>query len=388
MPKIELDRITKRYPGASTNAVDDLDLTIDHGDFMCMLGPSGCGKTTTLRMIAGLEQPTAGSISVDDRVLDSVERGVFVPPERREMGLVFQSYALWPHMTIRQNTEYGLRLRKIARAERGRRADAVMAVMGIDRYADRYPSQLSGGQQQRVALARMLAVNPSVMLFDEPLSNLDSRLRLEMRAELKRIHHDFGSTVVFVTHDQWEAMTLATRIAVMFEGRLQQIGSPTDIYDRPRNRLVAEFLGNPPINVVEIVDAESAPHVAAAYAFGKARTQGTAAAVGSVGFRPESIRIESRGALSAGEGLVIDGTVFAVLATGGSWTVEVVADGRHLFATTSVTPACRPGDEIQMRVAADDVHVFDIEGDRVDVRLPSHPPANSSSKRRRSHAQH
>ena len=367
MPTIALRRVTKRYPGATTSAVDDLDLTIDHGDFMCMLGPSGCGKTTTLRMIAGLEQPTAGSISVDDRVLDSVDRGVFVPPERREMGLVFQSYALWPHMTIRQNIEYGLRLRKVARAERGRRADEVMAVMGIDRYADRYPSQLSGGQQQRVALARMLAVNPGVMLLDEPLSNLDSRLRLEMRAELKRIHHDFGSTIVFVTHDQWEAMTLATRIAVMFEGRVQQIGSPTDIYDRPRNRLVAEFLGNPPINVVEVVDAESAPHVAAAYAFGKARTQGTGAATGSVAFRPESIRVESRGEHNADEGLAIDATVFAVLATGGSWTIEVVADDRHLFATTSVTPTCRPGDEIRIRVAANDVHVFDTEGDRVDA---------------------
>jgi iron(III) transport system ATP-binding protein len=366
MPTIRLDRVTKRYPGATTNAVDDLDLTIDHGDFMCMLGPSGCGKTTTLRMIAGLEQPTAGSIVVDDRVLDSVDRGLFVPPERREMGLVFQSYALWPHMTIRQNTEYGLRLRKIARAERLRRADEVLAVMGIDRYADRYPAQLSGGQQQRVALARMLAVNPGVMLLDEPLSNLDSRLRLEMRAELKRIHHDFDSTIVFVTHDQWEAMTLATRIAVMFEGRIQQIGSPTDIYERPRNRLVAEFLGNPPINVVEIADAESAPHVAAAYAFASARTQDTGGAPGSVGFRPESIRIESRSE-PVGEGLSIDGTVVAVLATGGSWTIEIVADDRHLFATTSVTPTCRPGGDIRMRLDANDVHVFDTAGDRVDA---------------------
>ena len=367
MPTIALSRVTKRYPGGTTSAVDNLDLTIDHGDFMCVLGPSGCGKTTTLRMIAGLEQPTAGSISVDDRVLDSVDRGVFVPPERREMGMVFQSYALWPHMTIRQNTEYGLRLRKVPRAERGRRADEVMAVMGIDRYADRYPSQLSGGQQQRVALARMLAVNPAVMLLDEPLSNLDSRLRLEMRSELKRIHHHFGATIVFVTHDQWEAMTLATRIAVMFEGRLQQIGSPTDIYDRPRNRFVAEFLGNPPINVVEIVDSGSTPHVAAAYEFAHAKTKGTGAVPGSVGFRPESIRIESRDESTAGEGLTIDGTVFAVLATGGSWTIEVVADDRHLFATTSVTPACRPGDDIRMRIVTNDVHVFDTDGDRVDA---------------------
>jgi iron(III) transport system ATP-binding protein len=365
MPTIELSHVTKRYPAASTSAVDDLSLTITDGDFMCMLGPSGCGKTTTLRMIAGLEQPSAGSISIDDRILDSVERGVFVPPERREMGMVFQSYALWPHLTVRQNTEYGLRLRKVARAERGRRAGEVMTVMGIDRYADRYPSQLSGGQQQRVALARMLAVNPGVMLLDEPLSNLDARLRLEMRAELKRIHHDFASTIVFVTHDQWEAMTLATRIAVMFEGQLQQIGTPTDIYDRPRNRFVAEFLGNPPINIVEIVDAESAPHVAAAYGFAHAMTQDTAATLGCVGFRPESIRIESRSEPTVGEGLTIDGTVFAVLATGGSWTIEVVADDSHFFATTSVTPTCRPGDDVRIRLAPGDVHVFDPEGDRV-----------------------
>ena len=367
MPTIALSRITKRYPGATTNAVDGLDLTIDHGDFMCMLGPSGCGKTTTLRMIAGLEQPTAGSISVDDRVLDSVDRGVFVPPERREMGFVFQSYALWPHMTIRQNTEYGLRLRKLARAERERRADKMLEVMGIDSYANRYPSQLSGGQQQRVALARMLAVNPGVMLLDEPLSNLDSRLRLEMRAELKRIHHDFGPTVVFVTHDQWEAMALATRIAVMFEGRIQQIGSPVEIYDRPRNRFVAEFLGNPPINVVEFDDAESAPHVAAVYQFAKSKMKTTGAIPASVGFRPESIRIESRSEPPVGEGLSMDGTVSAVLATGGSWTIEVVADDRHLFATTSVTPTFRPGDDIRMRLATNDLHVFDTKGDRVEA---------------------
>jgi iron(III) transport system ATP-binding protein len=367
MPTIQLSRISKRYLGSDTSAVDDLDLTVDDGDFMCMLGPSGCGKTTTLRMIAGLEQPTAGSISVDEQVLDSVERGLFVPPERREMGLVFQSYALWPHMTIRKNTEYGLRLRKVGREERRRRVNEVMAVMGIDRYADRYPSQLSGGQQQRVALARMLAVNPRVMLLDEPLSNLDSRLRLEMRAELKRIHQNFGSTLVFVTHDQWEAMTLATRIAVLSEGRLQQIGTPTEIYDRPRNRFVAEFLGNPPINIIEFDDAEPAPHVAAAHTFARAHTTGSVQP-GSIGIRPESVRIERGDQETAGTGLCIDGTVFAVLPTGGSWTMEIVCDGRHLFATTSISPDVAAGDEVRMRVAAHDVHVFDTEGDRIDAR--------------------
>lgn len=365
MPTIQLSRITKRYLGSGASAVDDLDLTIEDGDFMCMLGPSGCGKTTTLRMIAGLEQPTAGTISVDNAVLDSVERGLFVPPERRGMGLVFQSYALWPHMTIRKNTEYGLRLRKVAPDERRRRTDEVMTVMGIDRFADRYPSQLSGGQQQRVALARMLAVNPRVMLLDEPLSNLDSRLRLEMRAELKRIHQNFGSTVVFVTHDQWEAMALATRIAVLFDGRLQQIGTPTDIYDRPRNRFVAEFLGNPPINIIEFDgNAEPSPHIAAAHVFATAHV--TQTRPGSVGIRPESIRIE-RPDEDGTDGLTLNGTISAILPTGGSWTIEIACDGRHLFATTSIPPDVGPGDDVRIRVAGRDVHVFDTEGDRVDA---------------------
>ncbi|MEU5927839.1 MULTISPECIES: ABC transporter ATP-binding protein [Streptomyces] len=367
MPTIQLHGISKRYSGSTASAVDSLDLTVNDGDFMCMLGPSGCGKTTTLRMIAGLEQPTGGSISVGDRVLDSVEQGVFVAPERREMGLVFQSYALWPHMTIRQNTEYGLRLRKIGRAERSRRADEVMNVMGIGRFAGRYPSQLSGGQQQRVALARMLAVNPGVMLLDEPLSNLDSRLRLEMRTELKRIHQDFRSTIVFVTHDQWEAMTLATRIAVLSDGRLQQIGTPTDIYDRPRNRFVAGFLGNPPINIIEFTDDEPTPHIAAAHRFAESRPHGTTAVPGSIGIRPESIRIESPSQAPTPDALTIDASIFAILPTGGSWTIEAVADGRHLFATTSIPPTCRPGDDVRLRVAAHEVHVFDTEGERVGL---------------------
>ena len=168
------------------------------------------------------------------------------------MGLVFQSYALWPHLTIERNTDFGLRLRNVPRAEREARVASVMRTLGIEAYRDRYPSQLSGGQQQRVALARMLAVNPEVLLLDEPLSNLDAALRLEMRAELKRLHREFGTTIVFVTHDQWEAMTLATTIAVMSQGRLQQVGNPNEIYDRPANRFVAQFVGNPPINMIDL----------------------------------------------------------------------------------------------------------------------------------------
>ena len=230
---------------------------------MCLLGPSGCGKTTTLRMIAGLEHLSDGEIRVGSRVVDSVGEGVFVPPEKRQMGLVFQSYALWPHLTIERNTDFGLRLRNVPRAEREARVTSVMKTLGIEAYRDRYPSQLSGGQQQRVALARMLAVNPEVLLLDEPLSNLDAALRLEMRAELKRLHREFGTTIVFVTHDQWEAMTLATTIAVMSQGRLQQVGSPNEIYDRPANRFVAQFVGNPPINMIDLECRDAAGRVGA-----------------------------------------------------------------------------------------------------------------------------
>ena len=252
MPTINLRGVEKTYSVKAANAVAGLDLEIGDGEFMCLLGPSGCGKTTTLRMIAGLEHLTDGEIQVGPRIVDLVAAGIFVPPEKREMGLVFQSYALWPHLTIERNTDFGLRLRNVPKAEREARVDKVMKTLGIEKYRDRYPSQLSGGQQQRVALARMLAVNPKVLLLDEPLSNLDAALRLEMRAELKRLHSEFKTTIVFVTHDQWEAMTLATTIAVMSEGRLQQVGKPEEIYDRPANRFVAQFVGNPPINVLEI----------------------------------------------------------------------------------------------------------------------------------------
>ncbi|MFZ0097199.1 MAG: ABC transporter ATP-binding protein, partial [Gemmobacter sp.] len=288
MPDITLSNVQKSYGGASPLAVNNLNLQIGDGEFMCLLGPSGCGKTTTLRMIAGLEGLTGGEIRVGDQVVDSPAKGRFLGPEKRGMGLVFQSYALWPHLTIERNTDFGLRLRKVPKDEREARVAKVMKALDIEKYRDRYPSQLSGGQQQRVALARMLAVNPGVLLLDEPLSNLDARLRLEMRAELKRIHAEFRTTIVFVTHDQWEAMTLATRIAVMNEGTLQQIGTPNDIYDRPANRFVAEFVGSPPINILDL--GSDHPLDIAARDWLRARL-GERADLGSAGLRPEALQV-------------------------------------------------------------------------------------------------
>lgn len=377
MPTIELKGVSKRYSKAGPRAVADLDLEVADGDFMCLLGPSGCGKTTTLRIIAGLENLTEGEISVGDRLVDAAGKGVFVPPEKREMGLVFQSYALWPHLTIEGNTDFGLRLRNVPREERKERVTRVMQTLGIEQYRDRYPSQLSGGQQQRVALARMLAVNPSVLLLDEPLSNLDARLRLEMRTELKRIHSEFGTTIVFVTHDQWEAMTLATRIAVMHEGTLQQVGSPEDIYDRPANRFVAEFVGNPPINIIELGEtaggggagsagtASALARAALAFCDRPGIAPGT---VGSIGLRPEAIRMTRDKADVPAADFCVPVQLTAILPTGGNWILELGSDGGKLHASTHVAPDSAVGDELFAHVASDAVVMFDGAGSRLASR--------------------
>ena len=363
MPHITLTGVEKNYGGGAAIAVSNLDLDIRDGEFMCLLGPSGCGKTTTLRMIAGLEHSSGGEIRIGPRLVDSVAGGVFVPPEQRQVGLVFQSYALWPHLTVEGNTEFGLRLRKVPKAEREARVTQVMQTLGIEQYRKRYPSQLSGGQQQRVALARMLAVNPQILLLDEPLSNLDARMRLEMRAELKRLHREFKTTIVFVTHDQWEAMTLATTIAVMKDGLLQQVGSPSDIYDRPANRFVAEFVGNPPINILDLVGANVTEPANRARQF-LARHCNGAVVPGRLGLRPESIQL----APNAGE--VPDGVlsgpveVTGILPTGGSWIVELAGGGEKLFRVTNEPPALDVGAKGVFWARPEALHVFDAADNR------------------------
>lgn len=331
---------------------------------MCLLGPSGCGKTTTLRMIAGLENLSGGEIRVGDRVIDSVTEGIFVPPEKREMGLVFQSYALWPHLTIERNTDFGLRLRKLPKAEREARVERVMQALDIAKYRDRYPSQLSGGQQQRVALARMLAVNPGVLLLDEPLSNLDARLRLEMRAELKRLHKEFKTTIVFVTHDQWEAMTLATTIAVMNEGTLQQMGTPNDIYDRPANRFVAEFVGSPPINILTFGQpgvSDIADRAEAYFATRYPQLRGIA----SIGMRPEAMGYVMKSEDVPQGSFAGEMTVTGVLPTGGSWILELRSENHTLFLTTHSLPRIDSGDRVFFHVPPEALHAFDARGQRI-----------------------
>jgi ABC-type Fe3+/spermidine/putrescine transport system ATPase subunit len=245
MARIELRGLSKRFGGADP-AVHDLSLEIADREFVTLLGPSGCGKTTTLRMLAGFIQPDVGSIVVDGQMLSSPQ--AVVPPERRRMGMVFQNYAIWPHKTVFDNVAFGLRVQRRSASEITQRVGAMLELVGLEGLDRRYPNQLSGGQQQRVALARSLVMEPAILLLDEPLSNLDAKLRERVRWELKELQRRLEITFLYVTHDQAEALALSDRIAVLHQGRLMQYGSPRDVYLRPMNRLVADFMGT--VNLV------------------------------------------------------------------------------------------------------------------------------------------
>ena len=249
MSQIVLKNIDKFY--GSNHVLKNLNLTVNDGEFMTLLGPSGCGKTTTLRVIAGLEKPQNGTIEMDGHLVVNAKELYFEDPGKRGMNLVFQSYALWPHMTVFQNVAFVLNVQKVPKEETKRRVMDALERMRIEQYADRYPSELSGGQQQRVAIARAIVSQPKVLLLDEPLSNLDAKLRIDMRSEIKRLHHEMGTTIVYVTHDQVEALTMSTRIAIFFEGELEQVAAPMDLYQNPISLRVADFIGNPRINFVE-----------------------------------------------------------------------------------------------------------------------------------------
>jgi multiple sugar transport system ATP-binding protein len=257
MAVLTLDHVSKRYSLGDELAVDDVSFTVADGEFMVLLGPSGCGKSTTLRMIAGLEAVTSGTLSIDDRIMN------MVPAKDRDIAMVFQSYALYPHMSARDNLAFGLKRRHVPKVERERRVADVAEMLGLTPYLARRPHALSGGQRQRVALGRAIVRNPKVFLFDEPLSNLDAALRVSTRNELIKLHQRLGATMVYVTHDQVEAMTMGTRICIMNKGRLVQVGPPLDVYRNPADTFVARFLGNPPMNLLAgiVADGNPGPHV-------------------------------------------------------------------------------------------------------------------------------
>ncbi len=321
MPKIILEHVTKRFD--KFVAVDDLNMVIEDREFITLLGPSGCGKTTTLRQIAGLETPTEGRITIGDTVVFDSEKNINISPAKRDIGFLFQNYALWPHMTVYQNIAFGLENLKWPKDRIRKRVDEMLAMLKIEPFEKRYPSELSGGQQQRVAIARTLAPEPKVLFMDEPLSNLDAKLRLEMRTELKRLHAETDSTFVYVTHDQLEAMTLATRICLMKDGVLQQYDPPLEVYNNPANLFVADFVGNPSMNFLparlRILDETHAEVEALNSRFlfeGDAPLGVPEGEDAVLGVRPEFIRLGSGG---------LEGKVYAALPAGMETTVQMMA---------------------------------------------------------------
>lgn len=293
MNSIELQKINKFY--GDNHVLKDVDLSIEDGDFMTLLGPSGCGKTTTLRVIAGLERPQSGEIWMGGKQVVNAAEEFFLPPSKRGLNLVFQSYALWPHMTVFQNVAFGLKAAKKPKNEIKTLVEGALERMQIASLQERYPSELSGGQQQRVAIARAIASAPRLLLLDEPLSNLDAKLRIDMRGELKRLHRDMGTTIIYVTHDQAEALTLSTRIAVFFEGKIEQVAAPMTIYRNPASLRVADFIGNPRINTLNVAMKQENGGIVltsplGTFAFSKdelcGQPEGTEAAIG---FRPEEV---------------------------------------------------------------------------------------------------
>jgi len=309
---ITISHLTKRF--GQVIAVDDVSLNIEPGSFLTLLGPSGCGKTTLLRCVAGLEDPDDGEIYIGDKLVFSHSRGISLPPGQRDLGLVFQNYALWPHMTVYKNMTFALEIQRLSKQETDRRVKESLAEVQMEGYEDRYPREMSGGQQQRIALARMLAYRPKVFLMDEPLSNLDARLRMDMRAEVKRLHRLAGATTIYVTHDQVEAMTMSSRIAVMKGGVLQQEDTPDRVYHAPANLFVADFIGNPKVNLLPGI--VSGPNGVDCAGFTiPADTLGAPQKV-VIAVRPEDIRISTTPVPGA-----VEFTTYSVLPSGADSTI-------------------------------------------------------------------
>jgi sn-glycerol 3-phosphate transport system ATP-binding protein len=338
MAELKLRNVGKTYAGG-VSAVRGASVDIADGEFIVLVGPSGCGKSTILRMIAGLETITEGEVEIAGRVVNKLE------PAERDIAMVFQNYALYPHMSVRKNMEYGLKNKGTPRPEIDRRIAQAAATLQIEKFLDRKPRQLSGGQRQRVAMGRAIVREPAVFLFDEPLSNLDAKLRTQLRAELKDLHRRLGATFVFVTHDQVEAMSLADRIVIMSEGKIEQIGTPMDLYERPASRFVAEFIGAPPMNVFEL--GRPAGQAIAALAGGA--PSGAVAA----GVRPETLRIGREGP---------EAEVVLVEALGAETLVHLRMGEDRLILRDGHASRVREGDSLRLYAEPETVLFFDQAG--------------------------
>jgi multiple sugar transport system ATP-binding protein len=359
MAEVNLKGIYKSY--GSNSVIADLSLDIQDREFMVLVGPSGCGKSTALRMIAGLEEITGGTIEIGGRVVNDV------PPKDRDIAMVFQSYALYPHMTVRENLEFGLKIRKTPREEMNRRVQEAADILGIAPFLDRKPRQLSGGQRQRVAVGRAIVRKPAVFLFDEPLSNLDAKLRVQTRAEITKLQKSLQTTTVYVTHDQIEAMTMGHRLAVMNAGKLQQVGTPLEVYEQPANLFVASFIGTPPMNLAAAtLDDGGGSIVASGFRMPvperlKAAAQGKAGARVILGIRPENVRETLR---DGDRGTAVRALVEFVEPLGH----EVIVHGRVgqdlLVAKVDPHRAPEMGSEITLQIEDEAIHLFDAQTEK------------------------
>jgi multiple sugar transport system ATP-binding protein len=356
---IEFKNVTKHF--GNTLVVDNLSLQIDDGEFVVLLGPSGCGKTTTLRMLAGLEDATSGDILINSERINEV------PTQHRDLAMVFQSYALYPHMTIAQNISYPLRVRKVNKSEQQQRVKRVAELLEIEALLERKPKQLSGGERQRVALARAIIREPRAYLMDEPLSNLDARLRVQMRGELKRLQHRLKTTTIYVTHDQAEAMTLAHRVAVMRKGKLQQFDTPLNLYEQPANRFVAEFVGSPSMNFVAgRVDVEKRRFVSRDLAVELSEAQlsnlSDQKAEVLLGIRPENLRIDLTPVPHA-----IEATVYVTELMGNETFVFLNVGNNRFIARAAAEFRAEFETKVWVTFATDKAHFFDSKSElRID----------------------
>jgi multiple sugar transport system ATP-binding protein len=366
MSSVTLKGVYKKYPGGVV-AVSDFNLDVEDKEFVILVGPSGCGKTTTLRMIAGLEEITDGELYIDGKLCNDV------PPKERDIAMVFQNYALYPHMTVFDNMAFGLKLRRVPKDEIKRRVDEAARILEIEHLLDRKPAALSGGQRQRVALGRAIVRNPKVFLLDEPLSNLDAKLRAQMRTELTKLHIRLNTTFIYVTHDQIEAMTMGTRIVVMKDGFIQQIAPPQQLYEFPANLFVATFIGSPQMNIINatIVDEGGVTYVQ----FGesriplpenKGRKPEVLAYAGQeviMGIRPENIHDEEM-FLNMYPNALVDADVEVVEQMGNENFIYLVCAGKQITARVSNRSTTKNGDRIKIAFDASKIHLFDKETEK------------------------
>lgn len=357
MATLELRGLTRRYEGAEAAALTELDLVVESGELLVLVGPSGCGKSTALRLVAGLDAPDAGTIRLEDRDLANVS------PQDRDVAMVFQGYALYPHMTAREIMEFPLKMRGVSRTERAAKVETAAATLGLTRLLGRRPNELSGGERQRVAMGRAIVRSPKVFLFDEPLSNLDAALRTELRTELGGIVRRLGTTSIYVTHDQVEAMTLGDRIAVMNRGRLMQVGTPREVYERPANRFVAGFLGTPKMNLVELARDED--HFVGGGVRLKAPPHLENHEAVVMGIRPEHLAVGSGGATSIP---ITSGVVWSAEPLGAESYVHVEADGTRWCARSPGFSRAKRGDPLSLGIEPTRLHWFDAKTEaRIEI---------------------